>query len=135
MKNFSFLIPNSSDKLSRVMKKIITLVLVFSAAFLACGFSGSTSRKVLARALYGKIFVTDRQRDADYVVYITKSVTLADLFVYETSGARFEGCWEFVKRRRDADFTICYSKSDSCVDLCVCFVDSIGLAGPSPRCR
>jgi len=117
------------------MKKILTLVIVFVAAFLACGFSGSTSRKVLARALYGKIFVTDRQRDADYVVYVTKSSVFADLFVYETSGARFEGCWEFVKRRRDADFTIYYSKSDSCVDLCVCFVDSIGLAGPSPRCR
>ena len=113
------------------MKKILTLVLVFSAAFLACGFSGSImSRKVLARALYGKIFVTDRQREADYVVYVTKGSVLADLFVYETSGARFEGCWEFVKRRRDADFTIYYSNSDSSADLCVRFVDSIGLAGP-----
>lgn len=118
------------------MRKILALVFVFVAAFLACGFSGSTtSRKVLARALYGKIFVTNRQREADYVVHVTKGVTFADLFVYETSGARSTGCWEFVKRRSEADFSIFYSNSDFSSDLCVYFVDSIGLAGPAPRCR
>ena len=118
------------------MKKILTLVLVFSTAFLACGFSGSTSKKALARSLYGRIFVAKNRREADCTVYVVRSESEADLRVYKTSGASSPGLWDMTDKRREADFVIFYeTKSMFSADIYVYFVNSRHLAGPAPSYR
>ncbi len=118
------------------MKKILTLVLVFSAAFLACGFSGSTSKKFLVRSLYGKIFITKERFEADCVVYVVRNDSDADLRVYKTSRADAPGLWNITSERLLADFKVFYeTRSRRSADLSVCFVKDKYLAGPAPIYR
>ncbi len=119
------------------MKKILFAVVAcfVVCAFAFCAENPFVKRKEIARSLYGKIYVTNYQREADYTVRVTKRDASADLLVYETKDARFAGLWEFVKRREDADFTIYYTQSDLAADICVCFVGSVGRAGPNLSLR
>ena len=116
------------------MKKILTLVIVFSAAFLACGFSGDAKREEAVRSLYGRIFVTDNYAAADYRVCVVKNLAQADLRVYAGTNARSVGRWEFVTALASADFLVYYT-SLADADITVYFVSDAAFAGPSPRYR
>ncbi|MBP3303211.1 MAG: hypothetical protein J6L64_08795 [Opitutales bacterium] len=100
------------------MKRICFALLVLFSVFAPATVAYAESREEIARKLYGCIYVTENESEADYCVFVEEYSAFADLDV------GLLNYWEFL----DAPGEWCFVDSIIEADFCVYLVDHPGSA-------
>ncbi len=82
--------------------------------------------------LYGKVYVTDDPREANFKVFVEETEAFADLVVYEEENQLFAdkpGLWFITDTQAFANFTIYFEKSRGMADLTIFYTDILSFAG------
>lgn len=107
------------------MKKVSFVLLVLFSLFASSTVAYAESREEIARKLYGCIYVTENESEADYSVFVEKECSLAaDINVRVCSFDEIvnsPGEWRFVEESVEADFCIYFVKHWSHSDISVYF--------------
>ncbi len=82
--------------------------------------------------LYGQVYITDSQHDANFRVYLEETEAFADLVVYLEDNQLFAdkpGLWFLVKTPAFANFRIYLVKDRNLADFSIYYTDILSFAG------
>lgn len=82
--------------------------------------------------LYGNVYVTQDQREANFRVFLEDSEAFADLVVYLEENRLFAdkpGLWFFTEAPAFANFSIYFVKSRGLSDFAIYYTDILSFAG------